>query len=80
MCMPDYIYGLILIDSLGNEAAPSAARLPDHIARRKSRSIWPPREKKFPTGPADADNVAAAGARRLTQIDPPLQQPIWSFT
>jgi hypothetical protein len=62
MCMPDYIYGLILIESLGHEAAQHALRSPDPAISWKSRTIRPPREKNFPTYPGDADNVAAAGA------------------
>jgi hypothetical protein len=45
--MPDYIYGLILIESLGHEAEQNALRSPDHAISRKSRTIWPPREKNF---------------------------------
>jgi hypothetical protein len=60
--MPDYIYGLILIESLGHEVAQTALRSPDHAISRKSRTIWPPREKNSPTYPGDADNVVAAGA------------------
>jgi hypothetical protein len=62
MCVPDYIYGLILIESLGHEAEKNAFRSPDHAISRKSRTIRPPREKNFPTYPGDADNVVAAGA------------------
>jgi hypothetical protein len=60
--MPDYIYGLILIESLGHQAEPKALGSPGYAARRKSRAIWRPAEKKLPTYPGDADNVVAAGA------------------
>jgi hypothetical protein len=60
--MPDYIYGLILIESLGHEAAQNAFRSPDPAVSRQSRTIRRPREKNFPTCPGDADNIAAAGA------------------
>ena len=62
MCLPDYIYGLILIESLGHEGEQNALRSPDHAISRNSRTIWRRREKKFPTGLTDADNVVAAGA------------------
>jgi hypothetical protein len=60
--MPDYVYGLILIESLGHEAKPNALRSHEYAARRKSIAFWRPAEKKLPTCPGDADNVAAAGA------------------
>jgi len=62
MCLPDYIYGLILIDSLGDNAAQAAARSADDVARRTSRVTYRPRRKIFPTDHADADNVVPAGA------------------
>ncbi len=61
MCLPDYIYGLILIDSLRDASAQDAAGSADNAARRKPRTIFRPRPKIFPTA-LDADNVIPAGA------------------
>ena len=62
MCLPDYVYGLILIESLGDEAALGTAGSANNAARRKLRTIHRPQEKRFPTELIDTDNVVAAGA------------------
>jgi hypothetical protein len=62
MCLPDYIYGLILIDSLRDATAPGAADPADNAVRRKPRTIYRPRSKICPIALADADNVVPAGA------------------
>ncbi len=61
MCLPDYIYGLILIDSLRDVAAQDAAGSIDNAARPKPRMIFRPRPEIFSTA-LDADNVVPAGA------------------
>jgi hypothetical protein len=62
MCLPDYVDGLILIESLGDEAAQGTARSPDNSAYRKLRTIYRRQEKIFPTGLIGADNLVPAGA------------------
>jgi hypothetical protein len=62
MCLPDYIYGLILIDSLWDVAMQDVIVSADNAVRRKPRTIYRPRSKIFPTALADADNVVPAGA------------------
>jgi hypothetical protein len=62
MCLPEYIYGLILIDSLRDAAVHDAAGLIGNASRRKPRVIYRPRPKLFPTALTDADNVVPAGA------------------
>ena len=61
MCLPDYVYGLILIESLG-EAALGTIRRMDSSRGQKPRTIYRPPVKIFPTDYAEADNVVAAGA------------------
>ena len=62
MCLPDYIYGLILMESLGDEAAQGTAGSANNAAHRKLRTIYRPQEKRFPIELIDTDNVVAAGA------------------
>ena len=62
MCLPDYVYGLILIESLRNEVAQDRAGSADHSVRRKLRTIYRSQPKRIPTDLIDADNVVAAGA------------------
>jgi hypothetical protein len=61
MCLPDYVYGLILIESLG-EAALGTIRRTDSSRGRKPGTIYRPPVKIFPTAYAKADDVVAAGA------------------
>jgi hypothetical protein len=62
MCSPDYIYGLLLIESLGDEAAQDKARSADNPVRRKLRTIYRPWQKRYPAELIDTDTVVAAGA------------------
>ncbi|MDB5603331.1 MAG: hypothetical protein JWP25_231 [Bradyrhizobium sp.] len=48
MCSPDYIYGLLLIESLEDEAAQDKARSADNPVRRKLRTIYRPWQKRYP--------------------------------
>ena len=61
MCMPEYLYGLILIGSLEGEAARGAARSIDS-SRERETSLSPRREKKSRTMPSDAGSLVPAGA------------------
>lgn len=62
MCLPDYIYGLILIDSLRDVAMQDVIVCADNVARRKPSTIYRPWSKMFPTALTDADDVVPAGA------------------
>jgi hypothetical protein len=62
MCLPDYVYGLILIESLGDEAALGTIHCTDSSGGRKPRTIYRPPVKILPTDYAEADNVVPAGA------------------
>ena len=62
MCLPDYVYGLILIESLGDEAALGMIHRTDSSRGQKPRTIYRPPVKIFPTDYAEADNVVAGGA------------------
>jgi len=62
MCLPDYVYGLILIESLGDEAALGMIHRTDSSRGQKPRTIYRPPVKIFPTAYAEADNVVAGGA------------------
>jgi hypothetical protein len=62
MCLPDYVYGLILIESLGDEAALGTIHCTDSSGGRKPRTIYRQPVKILPTDYAEADNVVPAGA------------------
>jgi hypothetical protein len=62
MCLPEYIYGLILIESLRDAVVPDETGSVGNASRRKPRAIYRPRPKLFPTALTDADNVVPAGA------------------
>jgi hypothetical protein len=40
MCLPEYVYGLILIEGLGDEARPSLTNSADNASGRKSKAIY----------------------------------------
>jgi hypothetical protein len=61
MCFPDYVYGLLLIESLGDEAAQDMARSTDNPVRRKFRKFQRQWEKRFPAKLIDTDTVVVAG-------------------
>jgi hypothetical protein len=63
MYMPEYLYDLILIDSLEGETARGAARSPDSSFQRGRGVIPSPRrEKKSRTIFSDAGSLVPAGA------------------
>jgi len=47
MCLPDYVYGLILIESLGDEAALGMIHRTDSSRGQKPRTIYRPPVKLF---------------------------------
>jgi hypothetical protein len=63
MCMPEYLYGLILIDSLEGKSARGATRPANGFFQRESEAILAPRrEEKSTAIPTGAGNLAPAGA------------------
>jgi hypothetical protein len=63
MCMPEYLYGLILIDSLEGKSARGAAHPANGFLQREGEAILAPRrEEKSTAIPTGAGNIAPAGA------------------
>jgi hypothetical protein len=63
MCMPEYLYGLILIDSLEGQSARGAAPAVNGSFQGEGETIRAPRrEGKFKTTRSGAGNLAPAGA------------------
>jgi hypothetical protein len=63
MCMPEYLYGLILIDSLEGNSTRGAGRPANGFLRRESEAIHAPRGQEKSTAiPTGAGNLAPAGA------------------
>jgi hypothetical protein len=62
MCLPEYVYGLILIESLGGEIRPSVADSVDNTSRRKLKATYRPPRKILAANFGDAENTVPAGA------------------
>jgi hypothetical protein len=62
MCMPEYLYGLILIDSLEGKSTRGPAPPANGFLQREGEAIRAPREQKSTAIPTGAGNLAPAGA------------------
>jgi hypothetical protein len=63
MCMPEYLYGLILIDSLEGQSTRGAVHPGNGFLQRESEPIRVRRGQEKSTAiPAGAGNLAPAGA------------------
>jgi hypothetical protein len=63
MCMPEYLYGLILIDSLEGNSTRGVAPPANGFLQREGEAIRAPRRQEKSTAiPTGAGNLAPAGA------------------
>jgi len=63
MCMPEYLYGLILIDSLEGKSTRGAACPANGLLHREGEAIRAPRGQEKSTAiPTGAGNLVPAGA------------------
>ena len=63
MCVPEYLYGLILIDSLEGRSTRGAVPSANGFLQREGEAIRAPRRQEQSTAiPTGAGNLAPAGA------------------